>query len=53
MKYEVPVCEIIKFSVEDVITTSNPVTSGEKPVHGDSVIIPVDSAYGNLGGESN
>ena len=25
MKYEIPVCEIIEFSVEDVITTSIPV----------------------------
>ena len=53
MKYEVPVCEIIEFCVEDVITTSIPVTSGEKPVYGDTVVMPVDSDNGNGGGESN
>lgn len=53
MKYEVPVCEIIGFCVEDVITTSIPVTKEEKPVNGDTVIIPVDSDNGFAGGASN
>ena len=53
MKYEVPVCEIIEFSVEDVITTSIPVSKDEKPVTGDTVIVDVNSDSGMGGGESN
>ena len=53
MKYEIPVCEIIEFSVEDVITTSIPVSKDEKPVTGDTVIVDVNSDSGMGGGESN
>lgn len=52
MKYEVPVCEIIEICVEDVITTSVPV-SGEKPVYGDTVIVDINSDTGIGGGEGN
>ena len=52
MKYEIPVCEIIEFSVEDVITTSIPVSKDEKPVTGDTVIVDVNSDSGMGGGES-
>ncbi len=47
MKYEVPVCEIIEICVEDVITTSVGVSAGEKPAHGDTVIVDVDSDNGS------
>ena len=53
MKYEVPVCDIIELCVEDVITTSIPVTSGEQPPKGDTVVMPVQSDNGNSGAASN
>lgn len=53
MKYEVPVCDIIELCVEDVITTSVPVTSGEKAPVGDTVVVPVQSDNGTSGAASN
>lgn len=53
MKYEVPVCEIIEICVEDVITTSVPVSGAEKPVYGDTVIVDINSDTGIGGGEGN
>ena len=53
MKYEVPVCHIIEFCAEDVITTSIPVSKGEYSSGGDTVIMPVDSDNGNNGLASN
>ena len=38
MKYEVPVCEMLEFCTEDVITTS--VTGSEAPSYGDTAIVP-------------
>lgn len=43
MKYEVPVCEMIKFCEEDIITTSMGV---ENPSYGDTPTDNVDSTIG-------
>ena len=40
MKYEVPVCEMIKFCTEDIITTS---MGTEGPSYGDTPTDNVDS----------
>lgn len=48
MKYEVPVCEMIKFCTEDVITTSYP-TVEEIPGYGDTVVNPLDNDNGASG----
>lgn len=53
MKYEVPVCEIIEICVEDVITTSIPVSGGEKAPYGDTVVVDFNSDSGNGGLEGN
>ena len=53
MKYEVPVCDIIELCVEDVITTSIPVSSGEKAPIGDTVVMPVDTDNGGSGVATN
>lgn len=49
MKYEVPVCEMIKLCIDDVITTSVPFTPGEGeiPPYGDG---PVGDIDGNTTG---
>ncbi len=53
MKYEVPVCEIIEICVEDVITTSVPVSGAEKAPYGDTVIVDINSDTGSNGVEGN
>lgn len=49
MKYEVPVCEIIEICVEDVITTSVPVTGAEKAPYGDTVVVDINTDNGENG----
>ncbi|MBQ2793476.1 MAG: hypothetical protein IJF05_02110 [Clostridia bacterium] len=49
MKYEVPVCEIIEICVEDVITTSIPVTGAEKAPYGDTVVVDINTDNGENG----
>ena len=55
MKYEVPVCEMLEFCTEDVITTS--VTAEEVPSYGDTVIVPKTGASiyndGGINGGAN
>lgn len=52
MKYEIPVCEMLKFNTEDVITTSAEFIGG-----GDTPVIGAGGSNVNsdngLGGESN
>lgn len=43
MKYEVPVCEMIKFCTEDIITTS---MGSENPGYGDTPTDDVDKSIG-------
>lgn len=47
MKYEVPVCEMIKLCIDDVITTSS-LGQGEVPPNGDGPIEDVDNTGGGM-----
>ncbi len=49
MKYEVPVCEMLEFSIDDVITTSAP-TAEEVPVYGDTGYVGTQGSISDDGG---
>lgn len=58
MKYEVPVCEMLEFCTEDVITTSGPdFGEADNGGVGDTVLIPtggnIVTDYGMGGNASN